>query len=285
MATKEPLTILTIPQEIRDLVLSYVLPSKGPVNIRPFRHRWSWMHNNKRRCDPSVLSVDGKLSTDASRVLYGREFVIDVNCGHRLSQTQFDRAWGSWKLANHFPFQKARQITLRIGSQPASEFDHVVDHMIYFCGHMFSKPDTAKKLAVEIHTSQDDWNTDGISLRCGSFLGTWFSRGAYRAASGFESPTGRIGHIATMLHPLSLCEQLADLFIRLPEMVNQNNGLQEHAGYYKLMATAPYPEPMSGSEEYKAIHKRFLELVDEENNNQAAFERSRQIYHSKWLTK
>ncbi|KAI4251511.1 MAG: hypothetical protein LQ352_004802 [Teloschistes flavicans] len=216
-----------------------------------------------------------QISSDASKVLYDREFVIEVNCVHLKTGSRFRRK------ANHFPFQKARQVTLRIGipeRSHGSEIEHVFDHLTHLYGLFFSTPNTVKKLGLQFHELPELFFAD-----CESFQGVPKSGAA--DTIGFSSYyMERIEEgIAALLPPLAICGQVSELPIHLPGEQSQSVGLQKLCDHYRKMTTAVSAGRVGGNVEYKVMEERYLKLLSADLMKEAQMERAEQIQYKRRL--
>ncbi|KAL8667729.1 MAG: hypothetical protein Q9202_000584 [Teloschistes flavicans] len=231
------------------------------------------MHGNEKRCDPPLLSVCRKLSSDASKVIYDREFVIEVDCAHVTISSRFRRK------ASHFPFQKARQVTLRIGIPERShgpEIEHIFDHLTHLYGLFFSTPNTVKKLGLQFHELPELFFVD-----CESFHGV--SKSGAADTIGFSSYylESIEERIAAFLPPLAICGQVSELQIHLPGEQSQSVGLQKLCDHYRKMTTAVSAGRVGGNAEYKVMEERYLKLLSAESMKEAQMERNEQIQYKR----
>ncbi|KAI4197114.1 MAG: hypothetical protein LQ350_006128 [Teloschistes chrysophthalmus] len=282
MGTKEPITLLTLPQEIRDEILSLALPCRGPVNlteVRPHCKRWTWVHDNDRRCDPPVLSVNRELSSNALEMLYNREFVIDVDCKHLSIGSRF------YRIVSHFPFQKVRQVTLRIGvgtQYDQEDINHLFDHLLHLVGLYFQDPNSVKKLGLQFYHVED------IGLRyapCNSFEGVHNLGVANKLDLYPDFLAKMTQRIQRVLPALAICGQVSELLIQAPGQLSQNFQPQkgEGDGFYQKMTTAATAGRAGGSEVYRVMQNRYHDLLEAVSKNETQSKRNAENGYRLWL--
>ncbi|KAL8805686.1 MAG: hypothetical protein Q9182_001830 [Xanthomendoza sp. 2 TL-2023] len=162
IALQKRASLLGIPFELRSQILEECLPDSESVNLSrlaPLRDRatWGWTDGSQSRCDPAILSASKQLYEDASRILYRRNFIIEVNCEERRKENaepDYDPNWSVSNLGGRFPFNKAKRITFRLGAYDSSEIDHIFHHMVYICGLLSSEGNGLQELRVELLCSE-----------------------------------------------------------------------------------------------------------------------------------
>ncbi|KAL9578597.1 MAG: hypothetical protein Q9203_007038, partial [Teloschistes exilis] len=251
------------------------------TEIRPYCKRWTWIHGNARRCDPPVLSVSRELSSDASKVLYNREFVIDVDCEHLSIGSRFHRFY---EIVGHFPFQKARQVTIRIGvgtQCDMEDVEHIFDHLVHLFGLLFQNPNSVKKLELQSYQSHEDPGFRVVPCWC--FEGIC-KPGVADKIDPYPSSLVKLGQlIKSVLPALAICGQISELLIHLPGELSQSVYLQEVSTFYQEMTITASTGRAGGSEGYQVMEARYQDLVQARSRHVAQMERDSENGYRLWL--
>ena len=298
-----PFPLLKLPRELRNIVLREVIPYQESINVSRFFHyplspqqadsrqlsqldeftcRESWDLAGRPRCDLPILSVNKQLYEESCEILYSSNFVIEINCGlfsvGQLSNSLDPRYRGT-TLGGHFPFHRAREITLRLLPNGECDPDHLFNHMLYVCGLLYSEAKYVRHLRLEI-VRQDSY-FHGMDKNCPS----WRSTGCIGIAKrlGFElTPESKTEYIDFLLRPLELPGRVRSCEMTVSEDFEEyiTPELQSKLDRYKQALTDQKP---FSYEEITWLWDEYIAILDRKEQIRRQRRNTREEEHEAWL--
>ncbi|CAO1602465.1 hypothetical protein XANCAGTX0491_006075 [Xanthoria calcicola] len=288
----KPASLLGIPPELRIQIWELCLPSDHEINLSdPPRFRWRRTSpcDTNRRCDPPVLFINRQVYEEASEVLYGRTFVVEVNCGLWLDHKDRERFTElPWK----FPFHKARQIIVRMDAHLLCDSNHVFHHMLYVCGLLFlsNKSRSIESLSVEI------WAADPHGRVIHSECPSWRDSGntGFAEAFGIEESRDREedeenvstkhvdDRISFLLQPLALRKSVGKTEVVFCSPYKPSDNLRNTMDHYKALLRG---ERHTTYRDTNWLRTEYFSILAKRKECAKQIRQDREQRHEEWLRK
>ncbi|KAL8882301.1 MAG: hypothetical protein Q9198_000681 [Flavoplaca austrocitrina] len=286
-------SLLGIPAELRLKIWEDCLPSEEIVNLsRPGQLdlRATWKCGDRQRYDPPVLSINRQIYEEASAILYQRNFVIEVNCGpnpYDEGSIRYSK-WHGMELPRHFPFYRAKHITLCIDAHILCDQDHIFHHMVYACGLLFLESKSIKSLCVEI------WSEDQGGRHIISKCRSWADAGNEGFAKHFgvdpksyddernEDPgTKRLDdRIFFLLQLLALRKRVERVDVVFCSENKPSEKLNITMDYFDALLRG---DIRTSSHDTKWIRQEYASIINKRKQHAQRVRQERAEHHKKWM--
>lgn len=252
--------------------------------------RASWTCGDRERYDPSVLSINRQVYEEASEILYYRNFIVEVNCGPNPYDEGIIRyaKWRGMELSRHFPFHRARHITVCIDAHVRCDPDHVFHHMVSLCGLLFGETKSIKSLCVEV------WAGDATGRCIRHDCRSWEETGSEGFAGRFgvdphsnheddyEEPSTKSvdDSIFFLLQPLALRKHVKKADIVFCSEYKPSENLRNTLDYFKALLRG---EIRADPHDTTWLRQEYLSIISKRKQRIQQIWQDRAQHHSKWL--
>ncbi|KAL8882960.1 MAG: hypothetical protein Q9192_007492, partial [Flavoplaca navasiana] len=286
-------SLLGLPAELRIKIWKNCLTPEGTVNLSrlvPLDRRAVWQCGDRQRFDPSVLSINRQIYEEASEILYHRNFIVEVNCGpnpYDVGTIRYSK-WRGGELPRHFPFHRARHITVCIDAHVRCDPDHVFHHMVSLCGLLFVDTKSIKSLCVEV------WAGDANGRCIRSDCRSWEEAGSTGFADRFgvdphpdreddyEEPSTKSvdDSIFFLLQPLALGKHVEKADVVFCSEYKPSENLRFTLDHFKALVRG---EIRTDRHDTTWLRQEYLSIISKRKQCAQQIRQQRAQHHKEWL--